>query len=119
MMQDLLAPALTRTREREMEHRLHSELLIRMIEWLPDAAAFIIVGAGAMEASGDREALELLEQGTADRVFRLVESVLRMGVTEGCPCYDRNLFADRIEPVLDLTRAILAARKARTEESRG
>jgi len=119
LMRDLMVPAITRTREQQMEHRLHSELLIRVMEWLPEVTAFIIAGAGSMEASGDRQALEALEQGTADRVFRLIESVLQMGVTEGCPCYDRSLIAERIGPVLDLTQAILAVRKARIEESRG
>jgi hypothetical protein len=52
------------------------------------------------------EKLHLLEQGLADRVFGLIESVLQMGITKRCPCYDTDTISQRVEPILELAQVI-------------
>ena len=42
MFQNLLAPVDAEIRELELHHHIHSELITRILEWLPDMMAFII-----------------------------------------------------------------------------
>jgi hypothetical protein len=51
-----------------------------------------------------------LEEDVADRVFRLIESVMQLGVTRNSRCYDQALITDRIVPILDLARVVDATR---------
>lgn len=105
MMGDLLAPAMRRVRQAEHQEGIHSELLSRVGEWLPEAMAYLV--AEGPSAANATEGLSELERGMADRVFTLMESMLQMGVTRRCPCYDQAVVSQRLEPVLDLARVIL------------
>jgi len=114
--QQLLEPVSGQTRQRELETRTHSELVSRVIEWLPDAMGFI-VSSSAMLAEGEASTeLVNLEHGLADRVFLLMESVLQMGVTRRCPCYDTAAILTRVEPILDLARVIDSMQAAQQEK---
>jgi hypothetical protein len=35
-----------------------------------------------------------------------MESVLQMGITQRCPCYDADAIAQRVDPNLELTQVI-------------
>ena len=101
MAQEMLAPALRRGLEAERELGAHSELVARVGEWLPELLAFMITShstARADESSGART----FEAGVADRVFRLLEAVMRMGITDTCQGYDPKVVASRLSPVLEL-----------------
>lgn len=114
---NMLATFTTRTRQMEMEHSVHSEMVTRTLEWLPDMMAYIMSSSDKL-TEHNAEELSNVEQGIADRVFRLMESVLQMGVTQRCPCYNKNAVLDRIEPVLDLARVIERTRAFTEEESK-
>ncbi len=83
---------------------------------LPELLAFIVSHAAENE-SLDSEALQELESGVANRVFRLFEGVMRLAVTPSCPCYDENVISDRIDPLIDLVRIILSSGNSREEAS--
>ena len=106
MIQELLMPVIEYVRQTELESHEHSELVTRSIEWLPDTLAFIV--SAAPQRAGDKsvEKLKSLESGLADRVFRLIESVLQMGITRRCPCYDTDAINQRVEPILELAQVI-------------
>jgi hypothetical protein len=45
-------------------------------------------------------------QGVAERLFRLLENVLRMAVTSECHGYDREVVQKRMPPVIELVDVI-------------
>lgn len=106
MFQGMLTPFGSAIRELELTHEIHSELITRVLEWLPDMMAFVIVSETRIHKSTDQEQMKHIEEGIADRVFRLVESVMQLGVTQRSPCYKPNTISNRLDPVLDLARVI-------------
>lgn len=108
-MNQMLSQTSRLLRHAELETRTHSELLSRTLEWLPDVMAYLLASKKMLvsEEPGDMQALE---EGVADRVFRLIESVLQMAVTRQCDCFDKDLITRRIPSVLDLARVIEVAR---------
>jgi hypothetical protein len=114
---DLIDPALRQVREAEHRHERHSELLIRIGEWLPETVAFLRASASASTEPGGAEALLQLERGMVRRVATLAETVLQMGVTEKCPCYDGEVLNNHIKRVLDLADLILSTQQRNKERS--
>lgn len=109
-MNQMLSQTSRMLRHAELETRSHSEMMSRILEWLPDVMAYLLASKG-MLANGQLEEMQALEDGVADRAFRLVESVLQMAVTRHCDCFDKNLITRRIHAVLDLARVIEVARQ--------
>lgn len=106
LFQEMLAPVTAQIREQELQNNIHSELVIRMLEWLPDTMAYVLASETRLNDNSDKQVLGEIETALADRVFRLFESVMQMGVTRRCPCYDSNAVASRMEPILDIARLI-------------
>ena len=106
MFREQLAPVDAQIRELELEHHIHSELLTRVFEWLPDMMAFIVAFETRLHKKMEKQGLLEMEEAVADRIFRLMESVMQMGVTKRCPCYDSSAISTRIEPILDIARVI-------------
>ena len=109
---NLLSATNRMLRHAELESREHSELLARVLDWLPDIMAYLL-SSKQMLVDGDLDEMRALEDDVADRVFRLIESVLQLGVTRHCSCYDREVVSKRISPVLDLTGVIEVSRANR------
>lgn len=111
LIRDLMQPALRRLRAAEGDANVHSELVARLGEWLPDICGYLVAEAPApADDDGD---LRAFEAGLADRVFSLVDSVLRLAVTRRCRGYDPELIADHIGPTLELAELLLATRSPR------
>lgn len=106
---ETLAPTLERIREAENSERIHSELIHTMEEWLPDLMAFVLTSMTEEDEDGRRQALFDLEEALADRVFRLIESVMRLGVTRQVRGYDPEVIGRRIGPILELADVIRRA----------
>ena len=85
----------------------------RLIYLMP---ATILGVAVAAPTEADAIDLERLEAALADQAFRLVDTVLRMGVTSRCRCYAPGAIVSRLEPILELVGTIEAARKLRNRE---
>lgn len=110
-MQELLAPTLTEVRRCELRLGRHSELVVRVLDGLPELLAFAVSSHGGLAAGSAGEAeLQAFEQGLADRFFRLAEALLQLGVTRRTPCYQPEVLMEHLEPILDLARAIERAR---------
>jgi len=104
MYQEMLNRFVTVTRELEMHHQIHSELVSRMIEWLPDMMAFVTAMGMELQQTGQVENLKYMEEGITDRSFRLIQSILQMGVTDTCPCYNQSSISSRMDTVEKLVR---------------
>ena len=96
----------------EAERRLdvHSELIHRIIDWLPEAMARLNSAwtEGSAEAGSEPQLadLERLERHLVDRVIRLFEGLMRMAVTSSCPAYDPAVIDNRLDSVLELAEII-------------
>ena len=104
MVQEMLAPTHQRLRAAEHREHVHSELVFELTQWMPEALAYLLTSLD--EDVPDSAELEAFEQGVAERLFRLIENVIRMNVTERCHGYDPEVVAKRIPPVIELVRVI-------------
>lgn len=104
MVQEMLAPTLQRLRAAEHQERVHSELVMELTQWMPEALAFLLTDL--VDANGDRDSLQAFEEGVAERMFRLIENVVRMNVTTECRGYDPLVVSRRMGPVFELVDVI-------------
>jgi hypothetical protein len=107
-VRELLEPTSQTLRAREMTIRQRSELIADTLYWLPDLVAFLMAGPESSKKGG--EDLKAFEAGVADRIFRFVEAVLRLGVTAKAPCYDPDLVTNGIAGTLELSQVIVSNR---------
>lgn len=103
LLEEILRPALHRWRNAEGAEAKNSELLHGFSDWLIEAAVFFAMAASMEEGE---DFLTRLEDGAADRMARLAETFLRLGVTKNAPCYSPGVVRDRIEPIVELARII-------------
>ena len=108
LTQETLAPVQQRVQTAENREGVHSDLVHVVTDWLPDAIATYLTGLH--EAGAPEQALREYEARLADRVFRLAESTLRLGVTKQIRGCDPEVVSSRIEPLLELLEVIRSAR---------
>ncbi len=107
LVEDMLAPALERIRGAENRTEQHSELVNNVVTWITETLAFVMSRSPDQHLPPEEgHELESLERGLADRAFLLIESVLRLGVTEEAPCYDREAISKRMPQVVELVQLI-------------
>ena len=117
-MHELVSPTLLRVRQLELNQRMHSELVIRVLEWLPEVLALVISGHTALVSEKDQAHLELFESDLASRVFRLIESILQLSLTRHSACYQPEGIEEHIASIVDLVRVIDKARPSEIKESK-
>lgn len=113
IMQEFISPVNNTLKGAEHSQQIHSELVLRMLDWLPEAFAYLVSAETDTDNGVSTDMLTQLEEGLANRIFRLIESILQMGVTSRCPCYNKKVIADRIEPVLELANVINLSHKTK------
>ncbi len=96
-----LSPIVVKYRAMELKKEHHSELVELFIEWVTEAMAFML--SVNEQKKWD---LEMLEKQLSDRVFLLLEKILRLGVTGQAPCYDRAIIQNNIQPLMELIQII-------------
>ncbi len=116
LAQEAMAPAVQSIRETERELAVHSELLTRMVEWLPELMAYVQSAPG-MPGENAEARLRQLESGVALRITTIMQSVLQMSVTREGPFYDPRVLSNRVEPVLHLARVINQSRDLEPDSS--
>jgi phage shock protein A len=104
-----LAKPLNRLRGLESESGLHSEFLVQVASALPDLIAYFMVNVPVADEQNVEQKLQKLEAGIADRVFGLMEQVLRLGVTGKSPCYDPDIVGKRAENIEKLSSYIISS----------
>lgn len=100
-LQDLLAPAMQRLRQAELQVRQHSDFVDLVLPWLAETLAYAAT-APATAPPEDTELLRDVEGNLATRVFRLLEGVLRLGVTRQAPCYDPDMLQSRVNTIVEI-----------------
>lgn len=108
-VREWLEPVSQQLRAREMTTRQRSELIADTLYWLPDLMAFLMAGPDPSTRKAE-EGLKAFEAGVADRIFRFIEAVLRLAVTEKAPCYDPGIVSEGVRGALELTGVILTRR---------
>ena len=99
---------------KEREQGVHSQFLERFGSWLPVAlSTYISHAEGIVQAaeSNDTAMLQGLEDDLVDQSFRLVETLLQMGLLEDRGCYSTEAFDRNLSNSLSLAVA-LQERKA-------
>lgn len=104
LVRELISPALHNILSIEHKEEMHSELISRFGEWLP--ATFSCLASFQPDEENSKDRLMQLERELADRLILLSESILQLGATSSCPCYDAELIGPRIEPLIELALMI-------------
>ncbi len=106
LVHDMMLPARKRIKQEEHNSDVQSEFVAKLYEWMEEVTALLVIGP---EQHNDRgEELRHFESRLADRAFALSETILRLGTTSSCRCYDTHLVRDRIAPSLELCDVIKA-----------
>jgi hypothetical protein len=110
-LRDLLGPFVVALRDVENRHRLHSDAVNAIVEWMPQIAATMLAERRfGKDAPAQATALEdvLLQ-----RCFQLFNTLLRLGVTPRAECYDPAAIERHLGRVLELAEMISNDRKQR------
>lgn len=112
-MRDLVAPFVTAVGAFEHRHSKHSEVVRLVADWVPQTMA-LLVAENSFGREPQRKALEIEEKLTT-RLFQLVTTLLRLGVTPTADCYDPRVLEKHLPQLLDLAGVIAASRKLATD----
>ncbi len=110
MIQEIILPVMQTIRKTEVENQIHSEIITRLAEWMPDTIAFLVSSISGQGKQEIKQNMLQLERGLSERLFRLMESILQLAITGRCPCYDKDTINRQIDPVLDLCQIIMSKR---------
>ena len=113
-LRELLSPFVLALREIENRHRMHSDAINAVIEWLPQIMATMLserrFGKDAPARVTDIEAT------LVQRCFQLSATLLRLGVTPAAECYDPDVIERQLPKIIELASLISADRKLRKEK---
>lgn len=80
----------------EVSHDMRSELVHRLLAWLPEITAYTLSACQSGERDNDcRTRLKVVEQGMAERAFSLVDSMLQLAGSEFSGCHSPEKLAKR------------------------
>lgn len=110
-IRELLEPTSRQLRAEELVSRQRSELIADTLYWLPDLVAYLMAGPDSLDEV-DADRLTSFEAGLADKTFRFIEAVLRLGVTDKAPCYDPSVISKGLTGTLELVELIRSRQRA-------
>jgi len=90
-------------REAEMKLEMRSELLMRLIAWMPEVQALLLSGACACSEeteARERERLLRLERQLGERVMSLVDSMAQLAVAGFAGCYEPQRLGKRVQSAI-------------------
>lgn len=94
-------PFFNKLKEQEIIEQTHSELVTVFGEWLSDMLGYI----SACDINKNIDAVEV-ERELTNRIFRLCNMIVRMGVTQQAPCYDPDIIAKSLPPLMEVMTII-------------
>lgn len=113
-LRDLLSPFVVALREVENRHRMHSDAINAVIEWLPQIMATLL---SERRFGKDAPAhVTNIEAALVQRGFQLSATLLRLGVTPTAECYDPEVIERHLPKIIELANLISADRKLRKEK---
>ncbi len=93
-------------RVHEFREGTHSELLSLYVNWLIESFAHFGAYASKLQSEENGKTFNTLEKEVTDRIYRLIDSTLRMTVTERAPCYNADLLREKYKEIQELTKVI-------------
>ena len=118
LVEDLLAPTIRIIRSSENKEHIHSELVSRMNDWVPECMAYLIA-SNEHRTELSREQLVEIETALVQRVFVLIQSVMQLAISRRAPLYDHAALKDEMEPVLELADVISRLRPSERQITEG
>lgn len=112
-MRDLVSPFATAIGAFEHRQSRHSELVRLVIDWVPQAMA-LLVAENNLSREPQKKAAEI-EEKLAARLFQLVMTLLRLGVTPAADCYDPRVLEKHLPQLIELAGLIATSRKLATD----
>ncbi|MBT6958345.1 MAG: hypothetical protein HN996_08005 [Opitutae bacterium] len=101
-----LRPALNDIKEMENEEGVNSELVTKLLNFVPETLSYIITQRKPIKnrgrASGSQKRLIEIEDRLFHQTLVLIESILRMALTQKSPTYNPNLMNDRLSNIQEL-----------------
>jgi hypothetical protein len=111
MIKEELNPIVEYVKETEHSQGNHSEVLARILEWMPDFYAFCLT---ALTPGNNRDNdLTVFEKGATDRLFRLFESLLHLELSQQQTSYAPHAVRNHLESIEQLMRIIKNTPKTR------
>lgn len=102
----LLDPMKNAVRALENEHQMHSQLVRRVLELVPDILASLLVEGVTPESDGDD--LKLMEQKLATQLLRVLDAMLQIYMGRESALYEPALFSgERMETLRRLCQAVI------------
>ncbi len=95
--EEILQPIIHKLKIAELESDQHSELLSLFLEWLVEATSYT-----AYHAHEDELSLSEMERGIMQRLIRIINATLRLGIIPEAPCYDANIIRKNLGSTLKL-----------------
>lgn len=106
MFQDMIGPVKANISETELAQNIHSEVVSRTLDWIPDMMAFVLSTTATKEEGMSKEQLTLLEAGLTERIFRLLDATTQLALTNPSPCYRPSVIQDRAQSLISLLSLI-------------
>lgn len=104
MIQEQVIPLTEKIKKIEFEKNLHSGLLARVLEWLPDFYAYCF--SSLPENNQTEEDLIAYEKGAVDRVVRLFESLLHQLLSKQSTSYDPDILNNHLSSIAEIIKMI-------------
>ena len=93
-------------KEMENEEGVNSELVTKLLNFVPETLSYIITQRKPTKnrgrASGSQKRLIEIEDRLFHQTLVLIESILRMALTQKSPTYNPNLMNDRLSNIQEL-----------------
>lgn len=104
LIQEQVTPLTERIKNAEFDKGIHSELLARILEWLPEFYAYCLCSLPEVIESEDE--LSVYEKGTVDRVARLFESLLHQELSTQSNSYTPNVLKEHVSSFAEIIKII-------------
>ncbi len=102
MIQEQIIPITEKIKKAEFDKEIHSALLTRILEWLPEFYAYSLSSL----SDDSEENLAAFEKGAVDRVVRLFESLLHLELSAQTSSYTPGVFKDHVASLSELIKII-------------
>ena len=103
-MRDLLRPFVDALRGAEHKVRIHSEVLARVCDQVPEIMAAVI--AARPSGKDPRASLVEIEAEVVRRALQLLVSLARLAVTPNIPAYDPQVMRPHLLELINITKLI-------------
>ncbi|WP_028581716.1 hypothetical protein [Desulfogranum japonicum] len=107
-------PLIEYIKREELANEKHSELVEKILNWLPEFYAYTLTGIHPEQEQND---LIAYERGLLERTFRLLESILHIELSKNPSSYTPSLVRNHLESVEDLLHILHNLSDKREKES--